>query len=75
MNWIESYAANPGLADIASNFTVNDYIDITAGGCLTGQGEGKLRFLCIEATWLIMIRLFTPARKARRIFISSSATH
>lgn len=37
------------LDDIPSNFTVGDYITVTAGNdalCLTNQGEGKLRFLC-----------------------------
>lgn len=40
--------ANPGLADIPSNFTIGDYIDVVAGydaSCLF-TGEGKMRFLC-----------------------------
>jgi hypothetical protein len=39
----------PELQDIPSNFTIGDYITVTAGNdaaCLTNQGEGKLRFLC-----------------------------
>jgi hypothetical protein len=44
--------ADPGFDDIASNFTVNDYITVDVGydeTCQTGTGEGKLRFLCIES--------------------------
>jgi hypothetical protein len=46
--------AIPGLADIPSNFNVNDWIVVSAGAsaqCLSSatEGEGKLRFLCAPA--------------------------